>query len=364
VGLAFLLLALTMTAGTVIFSVVDAVAIRPLPYAAPDRLVSLSLPSSTAGTIAPASLGDYVDWRDRTSAFEAVAASRLRPLQMKRGGTLEPIRASEVTANLFDVLGVRPALGRAFGPGDAQPGRSGVVVLSYDLWARRFEKDPKVIGRGFEIGGVTREVIGVLPEGVRYPIRPSSAEMFFPHVETAADRSDTRCCVLVVGRLRDGVTVEQASAEVQAMSSAVVLALQDEVVGPAKVPLLLVLAAVGLVLLVACVNVASLFLARATMRAPEFATREALGASRPRLVVAQLFEGLLVALAAAGTALTLSHYGVRFAAAALPPGLTRVSTIAINERVLVASVSPRWSAVSCSASRRRGWHPATTWWAF
>jgi predicted permease len=345
VSLAFLLLALTMTAGTVVFSVVDAIAIRPLPYAAPNQLVSLRLPSRTAGAILPASFRDYVDWRDDTQAFEAVAASRPRQLTLERNGTVQTIRAREVTANLFDVLGVRPALGRTFGLSDARPGRSDVVVLSDDLWTRRFARDPAVIGRSFELGGVAREVIGVLPADVQYPIRPSPAEMFFPHVETAADRSDGRCCVLVVARLRDGVTLEQARAEVQATSSAVVLALQDEVVGPAKAPLLLVLAAVGLVLLVACVNVASLFLARATMRAPEFATREALGASRARLVATQLFEGLLVALAASVAALALSHYGVRFAAAALPPGLTRVSTIAVNARVLAASVG---SAAVCS----------------
>jgi predicted permease len=345
VGLAFLLLAVTMTAGTVVFSVVDAVAIRPLPYAAPDRLVSLSLPSPIAGSVMPASLGDYVDWRDGAKAFQAVAASRPRQLQLKQNGTVRTIRAWEVTANLFEVLGVHPALGRTFGPSDAQAGLSDVVVLSHDLWTRRFEQDPNVIGRSFEIGGSTREVIGVLPEGVGYPIRPSPAEMFVPHVETAADRSDGRCCVFVVARLRDGVTVAQARAEIQAGSSAVVLALRDEVVGPAKAALLLVLAAVGLVLLVACVNVASLFLARATMRAPELATREALGASRPQLIATQVFEGLIVALAASVTALALSYYGVHLAAAALPPGLTRISTIAVNERVVIVSVV---SAVVCS----------------
>jgi hypothetical protein len=216
VGLAFLLLALTMTAGTVIFSVVDAVAIRPLPYAAPDRLVSLSLPSPIAGAIMPASLEDYVDWRDGVQAFQAVAASRPRQLQLERDGTVQTIRARGVTANLFEVLGVHPALDRTFGPDDAQAGLSDVVVLSHDLWTRRFAKDPSVIGRRFEIGGTTRAVIGVLPEHVQYPIRPSPAEMFFPHVDTAADRSDGRCCVQVVARLRDGVTLEQARAEVQA----------------------------------------------------------------------------------------------------------------------------------------------------
>jgi hypothetical protein len=130
IGLAFLLLALTMTAGTVVFSVVDAIAIRALPYDASDRLVSLSLPSPTAGTILPASLKDYVEWRDGTQAFQAVAASRPRSLRLERDGTVETIRAWEVTANLFDVLGVRPALGRAFGPSDAQLGGSDVVVLS------------------------------------------------------------------------------------------------------------------------------------------------------------------------------------------------------------------------------------------
>ena len=175
--------------------------------------------------------------------------------------------------------------------------------------------------------------------GVWYPITAGPpSDLYLPWVHTAAERSDARCCVFVVGRLRRGVGVEQARADIQGFSSAVVVPLQDRVVGSGRTAMLLVLAAVGFVLLVACANVAIVLLARAVTRGPEFATREALGASRGQLGAGVLLEALTLAIAAATAALVLSRWGLEIATSNLPPMLTRVSTIAIDGRVVTASI--------------------------
>jgi putative ABC transport system permease protein len=190
------------------------------------------------------------------------------------------------------------------------------------------------------LGGETREVIGILPEGVSYPIGLGPpADLYIPYIATPADRTDGRgFSMIVVGRLRPGVTVEQGRADIQRISTAVVLPLADQVVGTAKPWLFLVLAAVGCLLLLACFNVANLFLVRATTRARELAIREALGASRRRLAVGLLLEGLVLALIAGAAGVLVSFWGVQVAKSNLPFGLTRVSTIAVDVRIVAFSV--------------------------
>jgi len=170
-ALAFVILTLTMAAGTVTFSVVDAVALRPLPYASPERLVGLSSPSPTPGRVLPASPQAYFDWLEGTHTFESLGATRfISPLPLEIDGAVETLTARSITANLFDVLGVRPAAGRFFGPEHERPGGPHGVILSHDLWVRRFRADPEVIDRRLVFGQDTREVVGVLPAGVWYPI--------------------------------------------------------------------------------------------------------------------------------------------------------------------------------------------------
>jgi predicted permease len=343
--LAFIILTLTMAAGTVTFSVVDAVALRPLPYGSPERLISISSPGASPGQLFPPGPRDYFSWLESARTLESLGAARLADsLHLQVDGMTETVSAKEVTANLFGVLGVRPAAGRFFGPEDQRPGGPAKVILSHALWVHRFGSDPGVIGRPLTIDQGTREVVGVMPEGVWYPITGIPPDVYIPYAPTAAERSNSLCCMFVVGRLRPGVSVEQARADVNRVSGAVVLPLQDQVVGPAKTWLLLLLAAVGFVLLVACVNVANLLLARATSRARELATREALGASRRRLAVGLLLEGLILALASAAAAIVTSFWGVEIAKASLPPGLTRVSTISVDGRVMAASIA---AAVVC-----------------
>jgi putative ABC transport system permease protein len=339
--LAFILLTLTMAAVTVTFSVVDAIAVRPLPYGSPDRLVSLSLPTDRPGRGLPASPEKYFAWREETRAFQGIAAARPgSALDLRTRSGVESLRTWRVSTDLFEVLDVRPLAGRFFSPEHERPGAPAVVLVSHAVWVRQFNSDPEVVGRLVPFADGPREVLGVLPEGVAYPLTLTTPpDLYVPYVVTPEERSNHRgFSMWVVGRIRDGLSFEQARADVERMSSALVVALHDQVVGPAKAWLLLALAAVGVVLLVACGNVGSLLLARAVSRAHEFATREALGASRRRLSAGVLLEGLILALASGAAAVVLASWGLEIAKASLPAGLTRVQDIALDGRVLFASV--------------------------
>lgn len=339
---AFVVLTAAMAAATVTFSVVDAVALRPLPYRDPGRLVTFVFRGQSPGSIIPASPSDYFDILDGARSLEAVGATHVNaPLSLEVNGVPELFKTTRVTANLFDVLGITPATGRFFGPEFERPDGPSAVILSYELWVHKFARDPAVVGRQLNFADGQRAVVGVLPEGTGYPISSDGTpDLYIPYVSTAAERADVRgLSVSIVARLVRGVTLEKARVDVQRVSSAIMLSLKERIVGPARSSLVLVLAAVGVVLLVAFVNVASLLLALAASRTAEFATREALGASRRRLAAGLLLEGLLLALSSAAVALVLSIWGIEFAKANLPAGLTRVWTIAINGRVLGAAIA-------------------------
>ena len=346
--LAFTLLSVTMAAATVTFSVVDGIALRPLPYGNPDRLVGMSFQSvfNRPSLVHPAG---YFEWVDATRAFAGIGASRfVPPLTLNRDGSLEELSARKVTVNLFDVLQVRAMLGRSFGPEHGRSGGPAVVMLSHDAWLRHFGGDRSVVGRRVRFDDTVRDVIGVLPADVTFPITAGKPpDVYVPYVVTEADRGNDRALVMsVVGRLRDGISLEQARADVVRVATreVVVMPLHDQVVGPARTWLLLVLAAIAAVLLVACANVASLLIARAAMRSRDIATREALGASRARLAAGLLLEGLTLALASAAAGVVLSYWGLRGMIALLPAGLTRVSAIAIDGRVLLVCAG---AALAC-----------------
>ena len=364
-ALAFAILTLAMTASTVTFSIVDAVAFRPLPYAAPEELVGITTPGFRPGALIPITPRDFFALQEGAQAFEAVAASRAAPpLRLGDGDDAEALITRSATVDLFDVLGVAPAAGRLFRPGDDRTGGTRVAVLSHELWKRRFGSNRGVLGTTVAFGQEAVNIIGVLPADVWHPMEVNPPAIYVAHVATAADRSNARMRAMsVVGRLRAGISVAQARADVDRIVSmpVTVQPLQDQVVGPASRWLLLLLAAVALILVIACVNVATLLLARATTRGNEFAIRASLGEPRQSVAAGLLLEGLMLALGAGATAVVLSFWGLEAATATLPQGLlTRVSTIAINGRVLSASIgiaaccaivfgtAPAWLATRCN----------------
>jgi predicted permease len=353
--LAFAIFTLAIAAGTVTFSVVDTIAFRRLPYGEADRLIAIPRLDRLGG-FSPAAPQDYFAWSGRLDAVEALGMYRnniVQPLQ-RSGGAAERLSVARVTANFFDLLRVRPAAGRLFGPEHDVAGGDAVIVLSHELWVRAFAADPDAIGQTVMIDKTPRQIVGVLEAGVTYPAgREPATDAYIPTVATAAERSDSSpgrtFNAYVVGRLRPGGTVAQAQQQVDGVNvtrqggdraaarSHVAQPLLDYVIGPAKSWLLLVLAGVGCVLLVACVNVASLLLARATVRMREFATREVLGASRRQITVTLMLEGLLLTVAAGIAGIGLAVWAIEIVKAALPEGLARASMVTLDVRVLAVS---------------------------
>jgi putative ABC transport system permease protein len=358
---ALAVLTLGIGASTAIFSVVDAVALRGLPFADAGRLVSVAETDLARGRrLLPVAPQDYAAWRARQAVFEDMAASAYGgDLTPAPPSTDPPFRAVRITASLFDVVRARPALGRPFQPSDERAGAAAVAIISDRLWRHRFQADPGVIGRtiALERGPIT--IVGVMPPGFAYPIGPvflSTVDCWLPleqgpHDAERAGRGRTYN-LSVVARLRPGLTVGHANSAMQQIRDAlaidyptwfvdrgvVVLDLQEAIVGTTvRAWMLFLLGAVGCVLLIACLNVASLLVARATARSHEVALRSALGASRGALVRALMVESLLLAMLGAVSGVLLAFWGVAILRAALPEQLPRLTTIAVDLRVLAVT---------------------------
>ncbi|HUF48470.1 MAG TPA: ABC transporter permease [Vicinamibacterales bacterium] len=364
----FILLVLTIgiAAATVTFSVVDTVVLRHLPFEDDEQLVVVSQEPERLGRIAAPQ--EYLVWREGVEAFESLAAVRVWSDRIDAGGGPVPVASALATASLFDVLRVRPAIGRAFTDEHEMPGREHVVVLGYGLWQRLFVGDAGVVGRTVSLLQYTTAgtwartpvvVSGVMPEGFTYPVgRKNPVELWRPYALTTEERSvgPGRSSYLhLVGRLRPGATTAQAEAQVETTIKgspfgkanerayadwrASVVTVYDSLVGDVRGWMLLVLSAVGLVLLVACVNVANLLLARAARRGREIAIRGALGAGRRAIVAALLTESLMLSLTAAALGLLVAVWGIDVARGALPAGIARATDIALDVRVLGAAVA-------------------------
>jgi predicted permease len=354
VAVAVLTLALGIGGTTALFSVVDGVLLRPLAFPDPERLALLwGVESGMKSGSSATSYPDYVDIKAGQKSFEAMATWSNWQLTVT-GTDLEPTRvpASWISRDLLPLLGVSPILGRNFLPEEDRVGGEPVVILAHGFWTSRFASGPNVIGRTVMLDGRAHTVVGVLPSGFNWGTSGGS-QLFLPSEPIHSERSRGQHNLLVIGRLKPGVTLEAAEADVITIAayleeaypewntgrSAELQPLREAVVGNVRPALLMLFGAVVLVLLIVCANVANLTLARATGRANEVAIRTALGAGRSRLVRQLLTESLLLALFGGAVGILIARGGIGLLKSIGPASVPRLSGVAIDMRVAVFALA-------------------------
>ena len=365
-AVALIVLTLGIGATTAIFSVVDAVVLRALPFDEHDRLVAvgerrpagpIADPNRDPLQLSSAAPQNYLDWVAQQQVFESMAAIAGGAITLQEpGGEPEELRSQRVTAGFFDVLRVRPAIGRVFTSEAEVDGRDRVAVISDAFWRRRFAADPGIVGRTIPLDAGAFEVVGIMPAEFAYPVGVLRAtDLWIPYVVPATERVRGRgysIYLQTIARLKPGVTVAQAESQMDQVAKALqttypewnrnvtfgVRPLIDHLLGArTRSWLLLLLGAVGLVLLIACANVANLLLARATAREREIGIRAALGAGRWRLVRQLLAESLVLSIVGTACAVVLAWWAIGLLKSAMPEGVPRVGQIALDLRVLGAA---------------------------
>lgn len=352
-AIALLTLALGIGANTAIFSVVNAVLLRPLPYAESDRLLWLTeraeqIPSRWV------SYPNFLDWQSRNRSFESMATIRGWQMTMTGNGDAQSIAARMVSADYFRVMRGEPLIGRDFSADEDKYGAAGVTILSHPFWQSQFGGDPEIVGKSITLNSKPFTVVGVMQSGFQHQGPSQLWVLTGQHAEPGSGwfSRDVRIGGSVVARLLPGVTIEQARADMKSIEQALireypmqndgneirVVTLQESVVGDTRQSLLLLFGAVAAVLLIACANVANLLLARAATRQKEFAVRAALGASRWRLTRLLLIESVLLAMAGGALGLLLSSWGVDLLIKFAPDNIPRLAGATIGWRVFAFSL--------------------------
>ncbi len=345
-------LALAISGNTTVFSLVNAILLRPVPYDDPDRLVFVwqtnqENPNFDLSPVAPA---NFVDWREASRSFTDMAAMRNDPLSLTGGDRPEPLVASAVSPSAFRILGVEPLLGRDFRPDEEKAGSAKVVILSYRFWQNRYAGDPSLVGRTIEIVGEAYQVIGVMPEGFEF--MDPRLQVFTPLALTGELPRDARM-LLVIARVRPEVPLEQAKQEMSVIAKrleteypdenrgygARVLTMREQLAyGGNREIMALLQGALVFVLLIASANVANLMLSRGQDRQREIAVRSALGAPRRRIVRQLLTESLLLAFSAGAIGVSLGYVGIHLMVTAFGDQLPRIFTPRLDSTVLVFTV--------------------------
>ncbi len=353
-AIAILTLALGIGANTALFSVVNGVLLSPLPYPHPNQLVEIAEKNETFSE-SSISYPNFLDWVRDNRTFQSLAAYRENDFDLTGVGRPMRLKATQISASFFPLLSVKPVLGRNFTAAEDTRGAAPTVMLSEGLWKTRFGGSPDILGKAITLEGAAYTVVGVVPSHFYFCCENTDFRLGDVYVPLGVWASSglyvrsNHMGIFAVGRLKPGVTLAQAQADMDSVAHAlsvaypdadsrsgiILAALKDQWVGDVRSILILLLAAVGFVLLIACVNVANLFLARATGRTREFAIRAALGAPQGRIIRQLLTEGALLSIAGGALGLLLASWGTAAALHALPQALPRASDIGINARVLL-----------------------------
>lgn len=345
-------LALGIGTNTAIFSVVNAVLLRPLPYPNPDQLVMIWGRQTQGLHKLPASPQEFIDYRDRNHSFSAIAAYVMVGRDLTGAGDAERIETAKVTAQFFSVLDIHPLSGRSFLVEEDQPGRDHVAILSYGLWQRRFAGDGNIVGQNLILNGVSHTIVGVMPADFQFP--DPEIQLWTPMAFAAKDLEANRGShyLPLIARMKPGIDLPQAQAEIASIVaqtqkehpdeyeqgngwSVSLVTARDEIVGDRRLIWLILLGVVSFVWLIACLNVANLLLARAASRRHEITVRAALGAGRLQLIRQSLVETLLLSMAGGAVGLLMGSLGAALIKLLNPANLPRIGEIQVDHRVVI-----------------------------